>query len=107
MISELGHYALMLALGLALIQAILPIIGTRTGDAVLMNMAAPTRTGVQQSLSDHGMRHRVRRHALSARARGAYWGKDFRRPAVLQCDFLHGVGRLVMTRTNLSLALSQ
>src|SRR3974390_3891279 len=42
MIPELGHYALILALGLALIQAIMPIVGTRTGDAVLMNMAAPT-----------------------------------------------------------------
>ena len=42
MIPELGHYALMLALGLALIQAIMPIVGTRTGDAVLMNMATPT-----------------------------------------------------------------
>jgi cytochrome c-type biogenesis protein CcmF len=41
MIAELGHYALMLALGLALIQAIMPIVGTRTNDAVLMSMAAP------------------------------------------------------------------
>ena len=30
MIPELGHYALMLALGLALIQGIMPIVGTRT-----------------------------------------------------------------------------
>ena len=30
MIAELGHYALMLALGLALIQAIMPIVGTRS-----------------------------------------------------------------------------
>ena len=42
MIPELGHYALMLALGLALIQAIMPIVGTRTGDAVLMYIATPT-----------------------------------------------------------------
>src|SRR6516225_10368157 len=42
MIPELGHYALMLALGLALIQAIMPIVGTRTNDPVLMSMAAPT-----------------------------------------------------------------
>src|SRR5271169_4974376 len=41
MIPELGHYALMLALGLALIQGIMPIVGTRTNDAVLMSMAAP------------------------------------------------------------------
>jgi cytochrome c-type biogenesis protein CcmF len=42
MIPELGHYALMLALGLAVIQAVMPVVGTRTGDVVLMNMAAPT-----------------------------------------------------------------
>jgi cytochrome c-type biogenesis protein CcmF len=42
MIPELGHYALMLALGLALIQATMPIIGTRTNDPVLMSMAVPT-----------------------------------------------------------------
>jgi cytochrome c-type biogenesis protein CcmF len=42
MIPELGHYALMLALGLALIQGTMPIVGTRTNDAVLMSMAAPT-----------------------------------------------------------------
>ncbi|HYA06462.1 MAG TPA: heme lyase CcmF/NrfE family subunit [Xanthobacteraceae bacterium] len=41
MIAELGHYALMLALGLALIQGIMPIVGTRTNDAALMSMAAP------------------------------------------------------------------
>jgi len=41
MIPELGHYALMLALGLALIQGIMPIVGTRADDPVLMSMAAP------------------------------------------------------------------
>ena len=41
MIPELGHYALMLALGLALIQGIMPIVGTRTNDPVLMSIAAP------------------------------------------------------------------
>jgi len=40
-IPELGHYALMLALGLALIQGSMPIVGTRFGDAVLMSMAGP------------------------------------------------------------------
>jgi cytochrome c-type biogenesis protein CcmF len=40
-IAELGHYALMLALGLALIQATMPIVGARTNDVVLMSMAAP------------------------------------------------------------------
>jgi cytochrome c-type biogenesis protein CcmF len=42
MIPELGHYALMLALGLALIQGTMPIVGTRTNDPVLMSIAAPT-----------------------------------------------------------------
>jgi len=42
MIAELGHYALMLALGLAVIQGTMPIVGTRTNDPVLMSMAAPT-----------------------------------------------------------------
>ncbi len=41
MIPELGHYALMLALGLALIQGIMPVVGTRTNDPVLMSIAAP------------------------------------------------------------------
>jgi cytochrome c-type biogenesis protein CcmF len=40
-IPELGQYALMLALGLSLIQATMPIVGTRTKDPVLMNIAAP------------------------------------------------------------------
>src|SRR6516162_1120585 len=42
MIAELGHYALMLALGLAFIQGTMPIVGARTNDPVLMSMAAPT-----------------------------------------------------------------
>ncbi len=41
MIPELGHFALMLALGLALIQGIMPIVGTRSNDPVLMSIAAP------------------------------------------------------------------
>jgi cytochrome c-type biogenesis protein CcmF len=41
MIAELGHYALMLAFGLALIQSTMPIVGTRSNDSVLMSMAAP------------------------------------------------------------------
>jgi cytochrome c-type biogenesis protein CcmF len=41
MIPELGHYALVLALGLALVQATVPIWGSRTGDVVLMGVAAP------------------------------------------------------------------
>jgi len=42
MIAEAGHYALVLALGLALIQAIVPIIGARLRDPALMNVARST-----------------------------------------------------------------
>jgi cytochrome c-type biogenesis protein CcmF len=41
MIAELGHYALMLALGLALIQASMPIVGARSDDPTLISVAAP------------------------------------------------------------------
>jgi cytochrome c-type biogenesis protein CcmF len=40
-IPELGHYALVLALGLALIQGTMPIVGTRTNDPALMSIAVP------------------------------------------------------------------
>jgi cytochrome c-type biogenesis protein CcmF len=40
-IPELGQYALMLALGLALIQGTMPILGTRSNDPVLISIAAP------------------------------------------------------------------
>jgi len=42
MIPELGHYALILALGLALIQGTMPIVGARSNDPVLISMAVPT-----------------------------------------------------------------
>jgi cytochrome c-type biogenesis protein CcmF len=41
-IAELGHYALVLALGLALVQSCVPILGARKNDPVLMAVAAPT-----------------------------------------------------------------
>ncbi len=41
MIPEIGHYALVLALGLAFIQAIVPLIGARLNDPVLMDVAGP------------------------------------------------------------------
>ena len=41
MIPELGHYALMLAFGIALIQGTMPIVGARSNDPLLMSMAAP------------------------------------------------------------------
>ncbi len=39
MINELGHYALVLALGVALIQSVFPVIGTWRRDVSLMNLA--------------------------------------------------------------------
>ena len=45
MIAELGHYALMLALGLAVIQATMPIIGARSNDPTLISVAAPAALG--------------------------------------------------------------
>lgn len=42
MIAELGHYALVLALALALIQSISPVIGARKGDVGLMKLADST-----------------------------------------------------------------
>ncbi len=42
MIAEAGHYALVLALALALIQSTAPMVGARLGDAALMNVARST-----------------------------------------------------------------
>ena len=42
MMAEAGHYALVLALGLALIQSAVPIMGARRGDIALMEMARST-----------------------------------------------------------------
>ncbi|WP_407159825.1 heme lyase CcmF/NrfE family subunit [Bradyrhizobium sp. STM 3557] len=39
MIAETGHYALVLALGLALIQSVIPMVGARLRDPALMNVA--------------------------------------------------------------------
>ncbi len=39
MIPEIGHFALVLALGVALIQATLPLIGAARRDAALMAVA--------------------------------------------------------------------
>ncbi len=41
MIAEVGHYALVLALALALIQSVVPLIGARTRDGALMAVAEP------------------------------------------------------------------
>ena len=42
MTAEAGHFALVLALGLALIQSTLPILGARWHDSALMNVARST-----------------------------------------------------------------
>ncbi len=42
MIAEAGHYALVLALALALVQSTVPILGGRLRDAALMNVARST-----------------------------------------------------------------
>ena len=41
MIAETGHYALILALGVAIVQMVLPILGTRFNDARLAAVAVP------------------------------------------------------------------
>ena len=41
MIAELGHYALVLALGMALVQGTLPLWGAARGDATLIGVAQP------------------------------------------------------------------
>jgi cytochrome c-type biogenesis protein CcmF len=42
MIAEIGHYALVLALGLALIQGVVPLVGAGKRDDTLMAVAGPT-----------------------------------------------------------------
>ncbi|RXF75432.1 heme lyase CcmF/NrfE family subunit [Hansschlegelia zhihuaiae] len=41
MIAETGHYALVLALALAILQSVLPVWGARARDATLMGLASP------------------------------------------------------------------
>ncbi len=45
MIAEIGHFALALALSMALIQAILPLIGAQRGNDRLMAVAGPAARG--------------------------------------------------------------
>jgi cytochrome c-type biogenesis protein CcmF len=45
MIAESGHYALVLALALALIQSTVPLLGTRLRDFALMNVARSAAVG--------------------------------------------------------------
>ncbi len=41
MIAETGHFALVLALAMALIQSVVPLVGAHRGDAALMKTAEP------------------------------------------------------------------
>jgi cytochrome c-type biogenesis protein CcmF len=45
MIPELGHFALVLALGMALIQAVFPLVGTFNGNRAWVAMARPLALG--------------------------------------------------------------
>ena len=40
MLNEVGHYALVLALGVSLVQVLIPLVGLRTGDLRLMAMGS-------------------------------------------------------------------
>ena len=42
MMPELGHYALVLALALGLVQSVAPVVGVRTHDAALIRLANST-----------------------------------------------------------------
>ena len=45
MIAEIGHYALVLAFGLALVQGTLPLLGAARGDAGLIGLARSSALG--------------------------------------------------------------
>lgn len=45
-VAELGHFALILALFVALAQSVVPLLGAHRGDAVMMNMARPGAVGL-------------------------------------------------------------
>ncbi|MCZ6716244.1 MAG: heme lyase CcmF/NrfE family subunit [Gammaproteobacteria bacterium] len=45
MIPEIGHFALILALSLAVCQAVMPLIGAQRNDAALMSVAKPAAFG--------------------------------------------------------------
>lgn len=44
MIAEIGHFALVLALCVALVQAVVPLVGAGRGNAAWMNVAGPAAT---------------------------------------------------------------
>ncbi len=63
MIAETGHYALILALGVAIVQAMLPLVGMRVRDAQLAAVALPAAqlqfvlVGIAFVALTHRLRH--------------------------------------------------
>ena len=45
MIPEIGHFALILALSLAVCQAVMPLVGAHRGDAALMRVGTTAVVG--------------------------------------------------------------
>ncbi len=45
MIPEIGHFALILALSLAVCQSVLPLLGAYRNDAAMMSVARPAALG--------------------------------------------------------------
>ena len=45
MIPEIGHFALILALSLAICQGVIPLIGAHRGDEAMMAVARPAARG--------------------------------------------------------------
>ena len=45
MIPEIGHFALILALALAIVQGVLPLVGAQRNDSTLMGVARPAAYG--------------------------------------------------------------
>ena len=43
MIPEIGQFALILALSLAICQTVIPLVGAHRGDAAMMGVGAPRR----------------------------------------------------------------
>jgi len=54
MLAETGHYALILALGVAIVQMVLPLVGARIRDQQLMAVAAKHAQGRIVSLLEGG-----------------------------------------------------
>jgi len=51
MIAEIGHFALILALALAVLLSVLPLVGASKNNHVLMNAARPLSIGMFMMLA--------------------------------------------------------